>query len=206
MWDTRYNTAEYIYGTSPNGYLMEVSARIPKGQVLSLGEGEGRNAVYLATQGYTVTAVDSSAVGLEKARRLAAQRSTMITTVIADLGEFSIEPGVWDGIISIFCHLPAHLRASLHRKAIAGLRPGGAFVLEAYTPRQLAFKTGGPSQIDLLVDLATLKDELAGLRLERAIEVERDIFEGQGHYGRGAVVQILGFKEATAASQQEQNT
>ena len=197
MWDTRYSTTEYMFGTEPNTFLVEVSGRIPPGgQVLSLAEGEGRNAVYLAARGYDVTGVDASRVGLEKAQRLAAERSLKITTVVADLAQFPIEPAGWDGIISIFCHLPPPLRATLHRKVVAGLRPGGVFILEAYTPRQLTFKTGGPSHADLMPDLATLKVELAGLRLEHAAEVERDVLEGPGHFGRGAVVQILGVKEA----------
>ena len=90
--------------------------------------------------------------------------------------------------------MPSRLRANLHRKAVAGLKPGGVFILEAYTPRQLIFKTGGPSQADLMPDLATLRVELAGLRLEHAVEIERDVLEGQLHFGRGAVVQIVGVK------------
>jgi SAM-dependent methyltransferase len=195
-WDARYSGGTYVYGTAPNGFLAEVGDRIPRGRVLSLGEGEGRNAVYLASQGYDVTAVDASPVGLEKARRLASEHGVRMTTVVADLADFPFEPGRWDGIVSIFCHLPSALRARVYQRAVAGLRPGGAFILEAYTPRQLAFKTGGPSQPDMLVTLDALRSELAGLRLERAVELEREVVEGSGHHGRGAVVQVLGFKEA----------
>ncbi len=196
MWDSRYSSPDYVYGTAPNTFLAGVSDRIrPGGKVLSLAEGEGRNAVYLATKGYDVTGVDSSRVGLEKAQRLAAQQSVHITTQVANLADYAIEPASWDGIVSIFCHLPSHVRATLHRKVVAGLRPGSVFILEAYTPRQLALKTGGPSQADLMPDLAALRVELAGLRLEHAVEIERDVVEGQGHFGRGAVVQIVGVKD-----------
>ncbi len=196
MWDSRYSSPDYVYGTAPNTFLTEVSDRIPSGgKVLSLAEGEGRNAVYLATKGYEVTGVDSSRVGLEKAQRLAAQQSVHITTQVADLADFEIEPNSWDGIVSIFCHLPSQVRAALHRQVVAGLKPGGVFILEAYSPRQLAFKTGGPSQADLMPDLAALRVELAGLRLEHAVETERDVLEGQFHFGRGAVVQIVGIKD-----------
>ncbi len=196
MWDSRYSRPDYVYGTTPNTFLAEVSDRIrPGGKVLSLAEGEGRNSVYLATQGYDVTGVDSSRVGLEKAQRLAAQNSVHITTRVADLADYSIEPNSWDGIVSIFCHLPSHVRAALHRQVVAGLKSGGVFILEAYTPRQLAFKTGGPSQADVMPELAALKVELAGLRLEHAVETERDVLEGQFHFGRGAVVQIVGIKD-----------
>jgi SAM-dependent methyltransferase len=195
MWDTRYSNQNYVYGTAPNDFLRLSAYRIPKGQVLSLAEGEGRNAVYLASQGYDVTCVDSSAVGLEKARRLASERSVNIATIVADLAEYRIEPNSWDGIVSIFCHLPSTLRAEVHRRIVTGLRPGGCLLLEAYTPRQLDFKTGGPQNPDNMPDLENLRRELMGLRFEHAVELERDVLEGEGHFGRGAVVQILAFKD-----------
>lgn len=194
MWDIRYGNAFYVYGTAPNDYLQQFAPRIPKGRVLSLAEGEGRNAVYLASLGYEVTGVDSSAVGLDKAQRLASERSVRITTIMSDLAQFPIEPNSWDGVISIFCHLPSTLRAQVHQRVVKGLRPGGCFLLEAYTPRQLLFKTGGPQNPDNMPDLESLKRELAGLRFEHAVELERDVIEGEGHSGRGAVVQILAFK------------
>ncbi|MHB8628382.1 MAG: class I SAM-dependent methyltransferase [Aggregatilineales bacterium] len=178
----------------PNDYLRLNAHRIPKGRVLSLAEGEGRNAVYLATQGYDVTGIDSSAVGLEKAQRLAKERAVTITTVVADLAQFAIEPNGWDGVVSIFCHLPSVLRAEVHQRVVAGLRPGGCLLLEAYTPKQLAFKTGGPQDPDNMPDLESLRRELAGLRFEHAEELEREVNEGEHHFGRGAVVQVLAFK------------
>lgn len=194
MWDQRYNTPEYIYGKTPNDFLVEMIDRIPKGEVLSLAEGEGRNGVYLAQQGCRVTGVDSSAVALQKARALAAERGTEIITLHCDLSELKIEPAAWDAVISIFCHLPAPLRASIHRQVVQGLRSGGCLVLEAYTPRQLEFKTGGPPISELMMDLETLRQELVGLELEHAREIERDIREGSYHNGRSAVVQILARK------------
>lgn len=191
-WDQRYATAAYYYGTEPNDFLRMHAAELPpRGRVLCLGEGEGRNAVYLATFGHAVTAVDGSAVGLDKARRLAAERGTTLVTVTADLADYVVEPGAWDAIVSIWCHLPRDLRARLHRACVAGLRPGGIFLLEAYTPQQLAYGTGGPSTADLMPTLAQLREELAGLELLRAAELERTVQEGQGHHGPSAVVQIL---------------
>jgi len=142
IWDDRYGTDGYVYGTNPNEFLISVADQLPVGKVLSLGEGEGRNAVYLAERGFTVVAVDSSSVGLEKALRLAGKRAVTIEAITADLGEFTIHPSAWDAIISIFCHLPTALRKSVHQKVVQGLRPGGIFVLEAYTPAQLAHGTG----------------------------------------------------------------
>jgi hypothetical protein len=195
MWDNRYSRPEYTFGTEPNEFLREFASRIPMGRVLMLAEGEGRNGVYLASLGYEVTGVDSSRVGLEKAQRLAADRGVKINTIVADLAEFVIEPNAWEGIVSIFCHLPSALRTKVHAQGVAGLRPGGCFLLESYTPRQLAFKTGGPSDPDMLPDLDHLRRELAGLRFDHALEIERDVHEGPSHSGRAAVVQVIAFKE-----------
>jgi SAM-dependent methyltransferase len=195
MWNQRYNQPEYVYGTQPNDFLVSVSANIPRGKVLSLGEGEGRNAVYLASQGWDVTAVDSSDVGLEKARRLAAEKGVNITTITADLGDFQIQPNSWDAIVSIFCHVPSAIRLPLHQAVVRGLKPGGVLVLEAFTPRQLAMGTGGPASPDMLMTLASLRQELAGLRFVQAVELDRNVIEGKFHTGQAAVVQIVGVKE-----------
>ena len=194
FWDARYSEPGFSYGTLPNDFLVAATRHIPLGRVLCLAEGEGRNAVYLAELGYEVTAVDSSAVGIKKAAQLARTRNVSIITEVADLFEFAITPNYWDGIISIFAHLPPQLRAKVHRAAVEGLRPGGAFVLEAYTPRQLEFGTGGPQSLDMLMTLETLRDELHGLDLVVAQEIERDFNEGRYHNGHGAVVQVVGIK------------
>ena len=196
MWNQRYNQPDYVYGTQPNDFLVSASASIPRGKLLSLGEGEGRNAVYLATQGWDVTAVDSSEVGLEKARRLAAEKGVQITTIVADLVDFQIQPNSWEAIVSIFCHVPSVIRLPLHQAVVRGLKPGGVFVLEAFTPRQLAMGTGGPASPDMLMTLASLRQELAGLRFVQAVELDRKVVEGQFHTGQAAVVQIVGVKEA----------
>ncbi len=195
FWDERYAEPELAYGDAPNDFLREVASRIPAGgTVLCLAEGQGRNAVYLAEQGFEVTAVDASKVGMERAQKLAQERGVKITTIAADLAEYPIDAGMWDGIVSIFGHLPPPLRARVHRDAVAGLRPGGVLILEAYTPRQLEFKTGGPPVTDLLMTLDVLRGELEGMQLEIARELDRDVHEGKYHAGRAAVVQILGVK------------
>lgn len=194
MWNERYSTDEYVYGTTPNEFLSDVSHRIKGAEVLCLAEGEGRNAVYLAREGYDVMAVDASAVGLEKAEMLADECYVNINTQVADLADYEIPEQRWDGIISIFCHLPSAVRKSLHRKVVSGLRPGGVFILEAYRPAQLEFKTGGPPSLDLLMSLEDLTEELQGLELVHAKELVRDIHEGSLHTGKGAVVQIIAIK------------
>ena len=191
FWNERYAAKHHIYGETPNVFVAQVADQIPAGPVLCLAEGEGRNAVHLAALGHRVTAMDQSAVALAKARRLAAARGVEIETMAADLANYSIAPGAWAGIVATFAHLPPLLRRRIHREAVAGLRHGGVFILEAYTPAQLAFDTGGPKAPELLMTLAGLRGELSGLDFLIVRELERDVIEGSGHTGRGAVVQIL---------------
>lgn len=192
MWDERYSENDYAYGTQPNDFLVSVAETLPRGKVLCLAGGEGRNAVWLAQRGFDVTVVDASRVGLDKALRLAGTRGVTIDVVTADLADYVIEPSAWDLIVSIFCHLPPSLRREVHRKVVAGLKPGGVFVLEGFTLAQLSLGTGGPSNPELMMDLETLKAELTGLRLSHAREMERHYEEGPFHRGVSAVVQILG--------------
>jgi SAM-dependent methyltransferase len=195
MWDERYSGDEYAYGTEPNDFLRTVAPRLPVGKTLCLGEGEGRNAVFLAGLGHEVTALDASAVGLEKTRRLAEARAVSVRTLHTDLAQYTIEPGAWDVIVSIFCHLPPDLRRRVHEEVGAGLRQGGMLVLEAYTVRQLDLATGGPPTGEMMMGLADLREELVGLRLDHAVELDRDIHEGRFHSGTGAVVQVLAVKD-----------
>lgn len=197
MWDERYNAPDFVYGTRPNEFLAETAERMPDGPVLCLAEGEGRNAVWLAEQGREVTAVDFSPVGLEKARRLAAERGVTIRCVCADLAHYRIEPATWAGIVAIFAHLPAEVRRCVHRQVVGGLRPGGLFILEAYTPAQLDYGTGGPPVAELTMDLATVEAELDGLEFEIARETEREVVEGRYHTGTGHVVQIAARRPAS---------
>ena len=194
MWDERYSVEEYVYGKAPNDFLKQMSGKLKKGKALCLADGEGRNSIYLAGQGFDVTAVDSSKVGLAKANKLSLEFAVTIETVHADLADYEIEEGAWDSIISISCHVPRDLRRRLHRDVVAGLKQGGTFLLEAYTPRQLEFGTGGPSSTDRLMDLASLKKELTGLEFLHGKEVVRDVVEGTYHTGKGAVVQVLARK------------
>jgi len=193
-WDERYSETGYAYGTAPNEFLESMVDRIPQGNILSLAEGEGRNAVYLAALGYEVTGVDGSQVGLRKAMQLAKERGVTFTALHADLSAFKIEPEQWDGIIACYCHLPSAIRIPLHQAAVRGLKPGGVFVLEAFSKEQLAYDTGGPKSLDMLMSLNELKRELFGLEFMHAVEIERNVREGSGHTGLAAVVQVLARK------------
>jgi len=195
MWDERYSEPFVSYGTEPNDFLREVAGRIPQGPVLCLAEGEGRNAVYLAERGHEVTAVDLSEVGLANAQALARERGVEITTVLADLAAHDLGTDKWAGIVAIWAHLPPDVRAGVHAACVSALRPGGAFVLEAYTPHQLDRPgVGGPPTEDLLMTPEALQSELAGLSFARCEEVDRDVAEGQYHQGPSTTVQVLAFK------------
>lgn len=194
MWNERFSAPEYVYGTAPNDFLAAHAVEIPSGPVLSIGDGEGRNGVFLAERGYAVTSLDASAVGLAKAQRLAASRGVSIVTLEADLAVYEIAASAYQGIVSIFCHLPSALRRRVHAQVVAGLAPGGVFLLEAYTPSQLALGTGGPKDLDMLPTLEALRVELQGLTFVHAVELERDVQEGALHSGRSAVVQVVARK------------
>lgn len=195
MWNERYSKPGYAYGVKPNDFLEAEAHRLPKGSVLSLAEGEGRNAVYLASLGYRVTCVDSSSVGLAKAERLAIERGVVIETVVADLAEYDIGHEQWDGIIAIFCHLPSALRRQVNQRVVTGLKPGGIFLLEGYTPEQLELGTGGPADIDMLMAKDQLVQELDGLDFIISREVVRSVVEGDCHSGQAAVLQMIAVRK-----------
>jgi len=195
MWDERYQQDAPVYGDAPNDFLVEQVGLLRTGTCLCLAEGQGRNAVWLAEQGFSVTAVDQSSVGMGKAQKLAEARGVPLATTVADLSQYDLGTERWDNIVSIFGHLPSDLRRDVHRRVIDALRPGGIFLLEAYTPDQLATDgTGGPSDADMLLNVDQLTLELAGLEILLARELVREVNEGDFHKGDGAVVQFVARK------------
>ena len=195
MWDDRYATDEYRFGTQPNRFLEDCASLLPPAaRILSLGEGEGRNAVYLAGLGFDVTAVDASAVGLAKARQLAQERGVTLTTITADLNDYPIEAAAWDVIINFFCHMPEPERAPLHQRVIAGLKPGGAYILEVFSPQQPQFGSGGPTTRDLLLSVEDARRELTGLDLRIVRELIRHRDDDDPSTPLVAVLQVLALK------------
>jgi len=198
MWDERYSEDGFAYGTQPNDFLKTEYSRIPKGgNVLCLAEGEGRNAVFLAMQGYSVTAVDQSAVGLQKAEKLARECGVSITTEVADLADYDLGCEKWDGVVSIWAHVPLELRKKLHAAVVCSLKQGGVVILESYTERHIEMAgVGGPpaAQKDFFMSLKQLSDELKGLDFIVACEIDRYISEGKYHVGESAVVQVVAMK------------
>ncbi len=196
FWNQRYSGGDLAYGQAPNAFLARMADRLPKiGTALDIGAGEGRNALFLASLGLDVLAVDQSQVGMHKAQRLAQERGARLRAQAIDLRDFHAEPGSFDVISSIFVHLPTALRAAVHGRLAEWLRPGGVFVLEAYAPDQIGRNTGGPKDPALLAPLEVIVGELVGLEIEHRAALLRDVSEGQFHTGEASVVQVCARKK-----------
>lgn len=192
-WDERYGSDDFVYGTEPNTFLAEYAGQLV-GPVLSLAEGEGRNAVYLASLGLEVLGVDQSRVGLAKAQRLASLRGVTIRTEVVDLATYSPPEGAFGSVVSIFGHLPSRVRRALYERVEQSLRPGGLVLFEAYTKAQLGRGTGGPPDPDWLPSRAEVESEFPHCEPILSREIEREVVEGQFHTGLAAVVQFFGRK------------
>lgn len=190
MWNEVYSGDDYYYGTSPNDFLAEHIGKL-SGRVLSLAEGEGRNAVFMAEQGLDVWAVDGSETGLAKARTLAASRNVNFDTEVADLNDFVPPAGSIQGAVSIFAHLPGAARRQLHQRVEQALQPGGIFLLEGYSQAQLPRSTGGPKNPDMLFSLDELLKDFSNSDMLLGQEIEREVLEGRGHTGVASVVQLI---------------
>lgn len=195
MWDERYAVDEYVYGTEPNSFLVE-SAHFLQSPVLSLAEGEGRNAVYLASRGFEVHGVDGSEVGLKKAKALAESRGVQITTEVANLASYCPAPESFGSVISISAHLPSGLRQTLYPLVEQGLRDGGIIVLEAYSEDQFSRDSGGPKDLDMLMTVEKVKKEFPSCEPVILRQLEREVNEGTFHRGIASVVQFVGKKRA----------
>lgn len=191
MWDQRYDAPEYIFGEAPCEWLTMNTHRLPtSGNALSLGDGDGRNGVYLAERGLNVTSVDLSSVGLAKAERLAVSRGVSITTVCADLRDYQIPPESLDLVASIYCHLPKDVRLVTHSRCTKGLRTGGLFILEAFNQQQIGWTSGGPQTRSLLYDIDELLGDFRELEVIDALTGLCDLNEGNRHKGLGQIVRL----------------
>jgi len=193
MWNERYASNEFVYGTEPNSFLVQ-NAKLLSSPVLSLAEGEGRNAVFLASLGLDVLGVDQSNVGLAKAQKLAASRGLVIRTEVADLASYEPPENYYGSVISISAHLPGQVRNRLYPQVERSLKPGGVIILESYAKAQISRNTGGPKDIDMLLDLADLEQQFPNCERILAREIEREIIEGTFHTGLAWVVQFIARK------------
>jgi ubiquinone/menaquinone biosynthesis C-methylase UbiE len=178
-WNERYATAEYVWKAAPNAFLVDHARDLPPGRALDLACGEGRNAVWLAEQGWSVTGVDFSEVGLEKARRLATERGVAAEWVCADATTWHPSGERYDLVIVFYLQLPAEERRRAIGTAAASLAPMGTLLVVAHDSRNLAEGVGGPQDAVVLYDPDEVVSDLAGsgvdVTVERAETVERPV-------------------------------
>jgi SAM-dependent methyltransferase len=202
IWSGRYRDAgdDYLFGVTPNRFLERRAGLLGSGRTaLSVADGEGRNSVWLAEQGLEVTAVEISPVGVAKARKLAAGRNVKVHFEIADIMAPDWPPpekrDAFDWVVAIFVQFVgpaerARQMAALKRAAC----PGGRLLLHGYTPKQIEYKTGGPSAVENLYTPALLRELFADWSIEELVEYEDEVDEGHGHKGRSALIGMVARK------------
>ncbi len=192
FWNERYASNDFVYGQAPNEFIAIHSNLFPKtGTALDIAAGEGRNALYLASLGLDVLAIDQSTVGLQKAERLARERGLTLSTQAVDLNDYQAKPSSFNVITSTFAHVPQDIRAKVHAGVQSWLKPGGIFLLEAYAPDQIHRDTGGPKDPALLAPLDTILQELSSLTIEHQASLVRNVTEGDFHTGDASVIQVI---------------
>ena len=200
FWSDRYRAAgeTYLFGTAPNRYLAAQAALLAPGmRALSVADGEGRNAVWLAEQGLDVTATELSPVAIEKAEALAVSRGVKVDFALADALNWIYPDEAFDLVVAVFIQFAApDERAALFDRLQRTLRPGGRIVLQGYTPKQLEYRTGGPSAVENLYTAALLREAFAGLEIERLDDYEDVLDEGSAHRGRSALIGMVARKPA----------
>jgi cyclopropane fatty-acyl-phospholipid synthase-like methyltransferase len=190
MWDERFSNPEAVYGEEPNSYLRSQAFRLNPGmKVFVPADGYGRNGIWLAKQGFQVRTVDLSAVGVERARKAAQAAGVNITMEVADLATWAWPVDEFDAVVSIFFHMLPDVRAKVHPAMLQALKPGGIVTLQAFTPEQLRFGSGGPKQVELLYTADILRADFAGAEVLQLEETVTQLDEGHMHHGAGAVVQ-----------------
>jgi SAM-dependent methyltransferase len=191
-WDARYAGGGFAFGAAPNRFLESLAPRLRPGQrALALGDGEGRNGVWLARQGLVVTAVDWSPVGLAKAAGLARQEGVALETVAADLTAWDWPAARFDLIAWIFVHLPPADRAAVAAGCLRALAPGGLLAIECFTQAQAGRRSGGPRDPELLMTEEFVRAGFPGLTLEASLTGTVLLDEGPKHQGQAEVVRAL---------------
>lgn len=196
IWDERYAGEDYHFGTAPNDFLTSQHALLKPGmRCLAVADGEGRNGVWLAEQGLQVVAMDSSPVATAKARKLAQEHGVKVEFEVADVLGWECGEASYDVVVAIFIQfLSPEQRGSVFARLKRALKPGGLFLLQGYTPRQLDFRSGGPSQADNLYSEPVLRSAFADMQILHLSEHVSFISEGEGHYGVSALIDVVAQK------------
>jgi len=212
-WDERYSKVEDAFGTGANSFLKSQFDILNSGllshhlkhnkvsnKVLCIAAGQGRNALYLAKQGFEVTALDISKVGLEQLAQTAKEQKLSLTTLQADIENIDLGNNKWDIITCFFMHAPLATRKALYKKVPDALTEGGQFVFESFGLKQLELKKqnegsiGGPSTPELFPTIDELSSELEPLDVQHLVEVERGLEPSLFHKGKAAVIQLIAKK------------
>lgn len=197
MWNERYAGDDYLFGTEPAAFLHRAAEWLrPGATALAIADGEGRNSVWLAEQGLTVAAFDPAPNALAKARKLAAARGVVVDYHLADLDGWDWSR-VFDVVVGIFIQFVGpEDRELLFGRIKQAVKPGGLVLLQGYTPKQLQYRTGGPSAVENLYTEALLREAFADFELLVLKEYEDELSEGSGHCGRSAVIDLIARRPA----------
>jgi len=196
MWNQRFAGADYLFGREPNEYLRaQAPVLAPGGRTLCVADGEGRNSVWLARQGLKVEAFDIAEAGVAKARKLAAESGVTVDFHIAGCDDWAWSADVHDAVVAVFVQFadPA-MRSRLFANMARTLKPGGVLILQGYTPKQLDYKTGGPSVLSHLYTADLLREAFASMETIELVEYEAELSEGARHTGLSALIGFVGRK------------
>lgn len=195
FWNERYGSKEYVYGKAPNEFFKSVLDTLPAGRLLLPCEGEGRNAVYAATKGWQVDAFDQSEAGQAKCRQLASECRVDVNYTIADATEFDYGENRYSLIALIYAHFPSSIRSVIHANCLKALQPGGLLVIEAFTPEQLQYQSGGPKDPDMLYTPEKLSADVKDMEILQLETLETHLEEGPFHSGKGAIIRLIARKK-----------
>jgi 2-polyprenyl-3-methyl-5-hydroxy-6-metoxy-1,4-benzoquinol methylase len=199
-WNDRYSKEEFAFGVHPNDYLKEQLEKLPIGKILFPAEGEGRNAVFAAKLGWTVSAFDISIEGKNKALRLAETNNVTIDYQVGELRTLNYTPEQFDAIALIYAHFPADIKSSIHKTLNNYLRKGGYIIFEAFSKKHIDYvtkneKVGGPKDIASLFSIDEIKSDFVNYEIIELVEKEIELSEGQFHNGKGSVIRFVGRKK-----------
>jgi 2-polyprenyl-3-methyl-5-hydroxy-6-metoxy-1,4-benzoquinol methylase len=197
FWNKRFDTPDYIFGKAPNEYLQaQAKQYLKKGDsVLCVADGEGRNSVWLAKQGMRVDAFDLSEVALSKAVALATEEAVQVQFSLASSDTWEWEPNQYDAVVGIFIQFADPvMRVRLFAQMVSTLRPGGLLIIQGYTPKQLVFKTGGPSILEHLYTEDMIRDLIGDLEPLDLCVYEKVLSEGPKHTGMSALLGLVARK------------
>ena len=196
FWNERYAEKEYAYGIHPNQFLVDSIFNLPKyGKILFPAEGEGRNAVFAAKNGFEVAAFDLSSEGKKKADELASDNDVKIDYRVGMLEDLNFEPNSFDGVVFIYAHFPKAIRKAMHQQILRLVKPNGIIVFEAFSKEQLDYPSGGPKDVAMLFSEEEVKEEFENVDFDFIKTEIIELNEGAYHQGKGSVVRFIGKKK-----------